>query len=544
MKKQIMLMLTIFISLFALSIPFSAAADCGGDVQCQCGDSLVESQDMWYDMRCAETALFITEPDLSLNCRNHRIFYLNDSMDHGIEVHSDNTAITDCDIRDFYVGIILFSADNEVSSSSFSNGNKGIYVDPDSSGNTIQGNFFLNPVHAGIFLDQTDSNSVIGNTLMFTLSSQSDYGIKVERSPNNAILSNEVRGFEYGLKVFRSDGNRFESNNVWGNDLGIELRGAHHNSFKNNIITMNFIGVSIPAYNLQTTENNFSRNVFLANSYLGMEIFSRDGKGIVAQDNIIWDNDFMLTGIVDNDELLNIYCVNGIGNRYHAGATGPGCAPPMPDPDGSFITLTDHGHPGLLTCPMDDTDGYQHVKVTVIDQYDSPMPGIDAGLFDLGVITANNSQWYPGMEFYFIPKENATNESGELEFTLQANSSFRGSLQVIAIVDGVQLPLSEFLHAASVDLKIDGQVDVFDLQKFATWFNTSSNLTDFNFDGWTDYDDFEIFKLHWEHTTDGPMEPISKLDSSLFKPTDEFKVVGPVVQPLIRPRPTPVRMYN
>ena len=96
-KKKVILILFSFLFV----VGFVDANDCGGLTQCQCGDYLVESQTMWYDLiDCPGNGLYIAAEDIVLDCDGHTI----DGGGGGYGIHSitkQNVVFKNCIVKEF-----------------------------------------------------------------------------------------------------------------------------------------------------------------------------------------------------------------------------------------------------------------------------------------------------------------------------------------------------------------------------------------------------------------------------------------------------------
>ncbi|MBU1975973.1 MAG: hypothetical protein KKG59_06225, partial [Nanoarchaeota archaeon] len=94
---------------FLILINMTFAADCGGAVQCECGDTLIEDQVMWYDlMYCQDNAMVIGADEITLDCDGHNI----NSESTGIIIEGNNDVVVqNCDIIDSETGVSVVDSD-------------------------------------------------------------------------------------------------------------------------------------------------------------------------------------------------------------------------------------------------------------------------------------------------------------------------------------------------------------------------------------------------------------------------------------------------
>jgi hypothetical protein len=131
-----------YILAFVVLASLGLAADCGGPVQCQCGDTLVTSQVMWYDLvGCPEEGLFIDADGITLDCGNHSISGQGTQPGIGFGEYPSSVSIQNCRISNFENGI-------EVNGEGHTFGN-----------NALEGNG-----NAGILIYWGNHNQLVGNT--------------------------------------------------------------------------------------------------------------------------------------------------------------------------------------------------------------------------------------------------------------------------------------------------------------------------------------------------------------------------------------------
>jgi parallel beta-helix repeat protein len=199
---------------------------------------------------------------------------------------NNNVIIKNCNIQNYRVAISLHSSKN----------------------NTLIQNKVFNNKCSGIVFGGASSYNIISNN---------------EISSNSRWCWGDVAGIRF---TFYSSHNIISNNNISNNWCsGIYIDHSSHNTIYNNNFDSNYYGVEISGWsnlggdnrlslNNTVTKNNFKNNRDYA-------IFVYD----LVLNNSVWDNDIYDTGIFDENESNNIYCINCVGNRYYDGAIGPTC---------------------------------------------------------------------------------------------------------------------------------------------------------------------------------------------------------------------------
>lgn len=161
----------IFLMIFMSSIFYSYGANCGGDIECNCGDILNASYILKQDLVCNGSGLTIGKSNINLDCNGYKI----EGNGTGVGIYNkvkDYITIENCNIENFNKGIentysrIYVSYDaprnNTIKNNTFINNSYGIHS-TDSYFETIINNIFINNHNFGIYLD-TKSSNVWNNT--------------------------------------------------------------------------------------------------------------------------------------------------------------------------------------------------------------------------------------------------------------------------------------------------------------------------------------------------------------------------------------------
>jgi hypothetical protein len=170
-----------------------------------------------------------------------------------------------------------------------------------------------------------------------------------------------------------------------------------------------------------------------------------------------------------------------------------------PDPDQSFVTLTNENYDGLTTCPAGDGPSYQYVMVTVEDSDGQPLVGIPAEDFEF-IVTDAGATWYGTLSCTFIAVDSATNIDGEIRFEVIGDTSIIGDIGIEATVQGVDINDYDILPCKSYDYEPNGDVNLVDFAQFAADYGSNEYRSDFDWDGDVDLVDFAMFAQHYLHT--------------------------------------------
>lgn len=215
-----MLIIVSFIFAFMLFSSKTALAfeegECGGAKQCECGDILIESQTMWYDIgattACSNNGIYIL-PDIMLDCAGHSISGSRVQFTHGISL-APNVIVKNCNINNFFDGLLVVDADNSL----------------------IQDNVVSNNANVGMLTRFSDDMDVIANT--FENNAGGLYILYNFRNlfDNNIISNNTHQGFLSDV-IGQS---QFTNNEITNNgDNGIQFRSSANNDVWNNTFVNN-----------------------------------------------------------------------------------------------------------------------------------------------------------------------------------------------------------------------------------------------------------------------------------------------------------------
>lgn len=237
-----------FALLLLVLIPSTAyAAECGGDVPCFCGDTLVESRtltslDQVTLATCPSDGLRIYDDGVALDCGGRTIE--GPGVYDGIITEAVGVTIRNCVVRNFINGIFLNGTNQSfvIGNTVFDNSRSGIFLNR-STGNMVEDNTADgNNDGAGIYAIGGTGNVYSRNSASYssrgiaiantgnariennTASHNSRYGIYLSGATNSIVINNtaDMNGM-FGIYLIRdSDSNRLDFNTVTGSlEMGI-----------------------------------------------------------------------------------------------------------------------------------------------------------------------------------------------------------------------------------------------------------------------------------------------------------------------------------
>lgn len=168
-----------------------------------------------------------------------------------------------------------------------------------------------------IFLD-CNGSTLIGD--------RTSNGIELNYKDGVNIEDCNIENYYYGVTLSYSHKNNLVNNNIYDGTSGIILVFSDNNVLRHNVIS-NGDSDHANLYILSSDDNFVADNEFLPPNWgvsLGAETEHEDFRSV---DNKIFNNTIHGYGIVGGEDfsLHNIFCVNGLGNNYIEGATGPTC---------------------------------------------------------------------------------------------------------------------------------------------------------------------------------------------------------------------------
>lgn len=209
---------------------------------------------------------------------------------------SENGLIKNNSIDDSGVAIVLFRSHN------FS----------------VDSNTLVNTLSRPIDLTRATNNFILNNNISHTIYSGA---IRLQDNSNyNLILNNRIfdTATEGGVTSVDSPNNKIIENQIV-NSGGIIIdsirTASHHNSVISNFINGSIgNGIVLPDFG---TDNNVTLNTIIGTTTGSIFV-----KGV---NNTIWNNNLYDDIVLNFPEEFNVFCVNGIGNKYFDGAIGPIC---------------------------------------------------------------------------------------------------------------------------------------------------------------------------------------------------------------------------
>lgn len=165
----------IYLILFGILINFSLifAKDCGGDIECQCGDLIVEDYLMKENLFCEGDALSFKN-SRKLDCNGHRISGNGSGKGISIVGNINYGEVNNCFISNFtegiyfnrlkQVGVYNYPNWNSIYNNIFKDNYVGIYYQNVFGSNQIFDNFFRNNTKAGIKIGGANNGFIWNNS--------------------------------------------------------------------------------------------------------------------------------------------------------------------------------------------------------------------------------------------------------------------------------------------------------------------------------------------------------------------------------------------
>lgn len=136
----------------------------------------------------------------------------------GFKILSKNACVSECNVSDSFIGILLLNGNNTVIRSNITGCHFSGIVST-ASHNTIKGNRIHENNNAGIMLVRSIADVVDDNDASYNLGT----GIKIYRSSESRVIRNRADTNDYGIALAESHGCVVENNTLLNNDYGIYL---------------------------------------------------------------------------------------------------------------------------------------------------------------------------------------------------------------------------------------------------------------------------------------------------------------------------------
>jgi len=252
-----MIKLNVFLFfVIALSILISSlvvAADCAV-WPCNCGDSLTSSVTMTSDLECySDNGLIFGSDYISLDCENYRIIGNISLKKNGILISYNNTEVKNCNISDFYNGIVSGESSLNVTILNNTISPFGVYGIEIGGGsyysynvsvinNTIGNDARVNPI-GGISLSHLNDSIITGNIVQHV----STDGLRSRYVEYSVFSDNSYNNVSTGYYFGYSSNNYFFSEAITNTTNGIEYSESlnDNNTYFNVIFSSNNIDLNI-----------------------------------------------------------------------------------------------------------------------------------------------------------------------------------------------------------------------------------------------------------------------------------------------------------
>ena len=292
-------------------------------------------------------------------------------------------------------GIVLrYSNNNMVANNTAPNNRLGIYVYK-SSDNSIASNTVHSSDEHGVFLEDSDRNTIDNNTVSWG----SLDGIHLYSSSNqNAITENTVTdNGDDGIHLNLSGGNIVGSNTILNNRYGIRLHDSISNTIGSNNASYNEHGIFLSS----SSSNAILNNRIRSNTLAGIRLNSSSNNRI-ASNNVSENGD----GIYIHSSSLNTVSLNTISSNVFAGIC-------LNSSDGHSVTentLLSNGGPGVSLVSSDVNEVYHN---NFIDNSGQAYDDTDTNQWDNGYPSGGN-YWsdYTGLDLYNGPDQDIPGSDG------------------------------------------------------------------------------------------------------------------------------------
>ncbi|MBI4010175.1 MAG: right-handed parallel beta-helix repeat-containing protein [Candidatus Aenigmarchaeota archaeon] len=305
-NKRGILLFCLFVLIVIFGVVGVDAADCGGDVRCNCGDRVTSNYTvMWYDLiGCPRNnyGLVITSdlyPEVILDCAGHTISgrgepYPNDNPKFvyaGIlsgtfyDYEQGNVTIKNCMVNNFHTGIITLSS--------------SIILD-----STITDNMYGIDVISQEEYDGEITNIIMGNTI----NSNKEYGIKLggfypgygQRNGRDIILNNRIQ--ENGIyDIFIPVGGAPKFCDTGKGSIIENNLGSGDRPIKYFNHTVNLQNEHLSELILCNANNSVVKNVIIEGSS------TKKNNGLV----LSFTHNSIIENVISNDNYIGIYQPSG-----------------------------------------------------------------------------------------------------------------------------------------------------------------------------------------------------------------------------------------
>jgi parallel beta-helix repeat protein len=275
-KKEKLLLLLIIIGatlLYSLNTTKTALAkDCGGAIDCDCGDTVIENYTLPYGLGCSknEAALIVGANNIIIDGAGNGMNGATGRNSSGILNNGyDNIVIRNFStITNFDFGINFSdTASSSIINTELTANNVGVTISTSSivllEGNTINSN-----ITDGIYIASSTSVTLNNNEINLN-----NTGVKLSTASANTISNNTINSnITDGIYIASSTSVTLNNNEINLNNTGVKLSTANANTISNNTINSNlFSGVTLLSSSLNNIENNTlnsnsNRGIYLTNS--------------------------------------------------------------------------------------------------------------------------------------------------------------------------------------------------------------------------------------------------------------------------------------
>ena len=222
------------------------AKDCGGAIECSCGDTVIENYTLPYGLGCSKdgTALIIGANNIIIDGAGNGMNGATGKNSSGILNNGYNNVV----IRNFST---ITTFDFGIN---FSNTASSSIINTEITANNI-----------GVLISSSSIVLVEGNTINSNLTD----GVKLASSSSVTLSDNEINLNDTGVRLITSDANTIANNTINSNLTdGVNLASSSSVTLNDNEINLNYTGIKL----LTSDANNILANIISSNLFSGVTL--------------------------------------------------------------------------------------------------------------------------------------------------------------------------------------------------------------------------------------------------------------------------------
>ncbi|MFH0971718.1 MAG: right-handed parallel beta-helix repeat-containing protein [Candidatus Micrarchaeota archaeon] len=279
----------------------------------KCGD-VAKSITLQNDLMSVGTCLTVKKEGITIDCNRYKIEGKLNASSVGIFSEFPNTAIKNCYIDNYEIGIRLKNADGSSIEETTLADNIGNALIENSKRLLIRKNNVYNGSQGGLIFTGLMDSTLEGNFI----DNNRKFGIQLTSSKGNTIKSNMIYRNQLGILLSASANNIIDSNNVSYNTGGIRLAEAsNENTVSNNFVSNN---KGLGYHSIYSISNRIENNKIVNNEY-GINIY--DGRSSLV-------NNYVCGNTIEDIECKNAQDAGGNTCFLRATTCQFNCVMPCP----------------------------------------------------------------------------------------------------------------------------------------------------------------------------------------------------------------------